>query len=1755
VTAQGVITTLAGNAYACSFSGDGGPASAATLCNVAVPTGDAAGNIYFADNYRIRKIGPDGIINTIAGNGVSGSSGDGGPALSASIGIVKQIAVFGSRVWFVDSSAYKIRSVDLNSGLIQGYGTGSSASAGNGGPFSAASLGYPEGIAFDNAGNLYLSDSGANQVRKVDAVTGIITAFAGYVAGGVSCCAPVGDGGPALGAQLSDPEQIFYYNGGLYIADHNNNRVRRVDLATGIISTVAGNGEIAHTGGDADGQSALLAAVSPRFIALDPAGNLFLADYKLRRVDTSGIIATIGNNSGGSSFGYDDILSTQTYIGLMGFGFDPVANRLVIADYNSRLRQIFYTPPTVTTLTVSPNPAASASVVTLQATVSPATATGSFRFYNDTPAPAFLGSVPVSNGAASFSWTLPTQNTASYQVRAVYGGDAADNLSLATVAENTIRTASTVAVTSNPNPSTGGQYVTLTATVSPSSATGYAYLMLGQSFLGSAALSNGVATFSQSFGGGSYALTVQYQGDGWNLPSTSATLTQVVGAPTTTTLSATPTSSVYGSPVTLTATVSPATVPGSVSFRIGNLQLASVNVVNGQAQLSLNSLQGGSNSLFAVFNSADPNYGASTSPAVVVTVAKAASTVTLTSWPNPALTTDTITLVATVAAAPGVPNGTVQFLDGATVLGSVSLTGGTAYFPTSTLAAGTAHSLTAVYSGDPNYLGSTSPAVSQVVRFATTLAFSMDKAAPLAGQPLTLIATVTPSLATGTVQFTEDGVSLGTAPLSGGIANLTLSSPAMGLHSFTIAYSGDANYGSSLAAGSANIIMPVTGTLTSSPNPSAYGQAVTLLFTVSPSSAMGQVQFKKNGQNLGSAYVNNGTASITLSDPSLPWGLTIGVNSLTAAFGGYNGYGNWTASTTQTVTTAPSTVTLTSSANPSAAGQSITLTATVSPSQVNGSMQFLDGSTVLGTVQLAFGAASFTTSTLIAGTVHSLTAVYSGDATTAGSTSAVLMQTVNKVTSTVALGSSLNPAPYGQGVTFTATVTPSLATGTVQFLDGATALGSATLASGTATLAVSTLSPGGHSITAVYSGDATTVPGTSAPVAQTVNKIASGVTLQSALNPAQIFQDVFFAAGVTPASATGTVQFLDGAAVLGTVTLSNGSAGLVVSTLAVGAHSITAVFSGDANTAAGTSAAVSQTVTKATTATYINSAGGTIVFGQPAVVAAVVNQTVTKLFTATGTLQLLDGGKPMATVPLIGSPTTFSLPNLAVGTHVFTVVYSGDDKNAPSTSAAPETLIVTKATASVTVSSALNPSVSGTPVQFSATVAPAGATGTVQFLDGATAIGTAVLSGGTAVIGAPLAAGSHSITAVYTGDANCNGATSAALTQIVNKSNTSLTLASSVNPSTVAQAVTFTAAVSPASATGTVQFLDGAKALGTATVSSGVASIAISTLAAGAHSITAVYSGDANSAGSASPALAQTVNKAASSVSLSSSPNPSVTGQSVTLKATVSPASATGTVQFLDGANALGTATVKSGSATLAVSTLAAGTHAITAIYSGDAATAGSTSAALTQTVKLPVPAAPTKLTAAAVSSSQINLSWTASASSGVTYNVYAAATSGFTPSAANRVAAGLAGTTWSNTGVPPATTRYYVVTAQNAGGESASSNQASAATTAAISCHVNYSVTSQWNGGFGTAITIKNTGTAPINGWNLTWTWAANQQITQAWNSNYTQAGQNASLTNATWNPTIAAGATLSGMGFNASFSGTNAAPSAFYVNGTLCQ
>src|SRR5207342_1620340 len=152
------------------------------------------------------------------------------------------------------------------------------------------------------------------------------------------------------------------------------------------------------------------------------------------------------------------------------------------------------------------------------------------------------------------------------------------------------------------------------------------------------------------------------------------------------------------------------------------------------------------------------------------------------------------------------------------------------------------------------------------------------------------------------------------------------------------------------------------------------------------------------------------------------------------------------------------------------------------------------------------------------------------------------------------------------------------------------------------------------------------------------------------------------------------------------------------------------------------------------------------------------------------------------------------------------------------------------------------------------------------------------------------------------------------------------------------QSVTFTASVTPSGATGTVQFFDGVNSLGTVALSGGTASLTTSALTAGGHSITASYGGDANFAGSTSPSLSQTVSAASTATALTSSLDPSVFGQQVTLTATVSPSSGpTGTVQFFDGVNSLGTVVLSGGTASMTTSALAVGTHFITASYSGNA--------------------------------------------------------------------------------------------------------------------------------------------------------------------------------------------------------------------------
>jgi RHS repeat-associated protein len=288
-------------------------------------------------------------------------------------------------------------------------------------------------------------------------------------------------------------------------------------------------------------------------------------------------------------------------------------------------------------------------------------------------------------------------------------------------------------------------------------------------------------------------------------------------------------------------------------------------------------------------------------------------------------------------------------------------------------------------------------------------------------------------------------------------------------------------------------------------------------------------------------------------------------------------------------------------------------------------------------------------------------------------------------------------------------------------------------------------------------------------------------------------------------------------------------------------------------------------------------------------------------------------------------------------------------------------LIATAATSTTTaLSSSLNPSTFGKSVTLTATVTGQAPTGTVTFKDGTLTLGTGSLAGTgnarTATYSiSTLTVGSHSITAVYGGNSANLSSTASAVTEVVNKSTTTATLISSANPSTVKQTVTFSATVAGDAPGGTVTFKDGATTLGTATLSgtgnSKTATFASSTLSAASHSITAAYAGDANNAASTSAALVQAVSGGASSTILSATPNPATLGQSVTLTAYTNGYNPSGTVTFMDGTSTLGTGTLSGGAATLSINSLAAGSHSLSAVYSGDINNAGSTSAAVNQTI------------------------------------------------------------------------------------------------------------------------------------------------------------------------------------------------------------
>jgi hypothetical protein len=1069
----------------------------------------------------------------------------------------------------------------------------------------------------------------------------------------------------------------------------------------------------------------------------------------------------------------------------------------------------------------------------------------------------------------------------------------------------------------------------------------------------------------------------------------------------TTALANAPNTSTVNGSVTLTATVTGdgtnGAPTGNVVFAIDNgasttplsdcggstgEALSNVDTNHASANCTTQVLTAGSLNLQAQYLG-DSVYAASNSTDQVQTVAAASTTVTVNSTsPATPIVDQSATITATVAPSSGtavVPfAGTMSFsADASPISGcsaqTVNTTTGVATCSYNGLTAGS-HNLTAAYNtGDANYSASSTSAnfPVSVNKAATTVTVnSISPTSPTVDQIVTLTATVQPTTGTavqsfaGTMSFSLGGTSISgctAQPVNSttGVATCQISTGlAVGAQNFTATYSGDSNYNVSPASANFPVtvaVAPTRALVSPAPSTITVDQSVTLTATITPNVTSGEVatadlvamtgnvRFSDNGTAIsgctaqGISFASGvGTATCTTSS------LTAGThNNIVATYLGDSNYNSSPNNSTATVTVnkASSTVAVTSNPTTPTLNNPVTYTAAITfPNPLTviptGTVSFSDnGTTITGCSTQAISVTGSTwiyqatcNQSSLTGGSHAIIAAYSGDANY-NTSSGNLSLSVSAASTTTTVTAAPSPSSVNQSVTFTVKVLGGntvAVTGTATVTaDGTNTLGTCTLSgwtSGTSTascsVSSSSLTKGTHGFTASYSGDSNYSNSTSTPAGSlTVNQTSTTLGLTTSGSPSTVNQasPVIFTATVTP-SFTGSV-------------------------VPTGSVSFTATPSG----------------------------------GSASPIAGCTAVTISS-----------------------GGIATCSGASLVAGTYTINASYTGDSNFGTST-ATGVAQTVNKGTSSVSVSGAPNPSTVNASVTFTATITPSPAggiapSGTVSFTDKASTGPTTAISGCTNVslnvVGgnsvatcttATLVLGLHTITATYANDSNFTGNTGTA-SQTVNAATSSITLNSSsplvsgTPTSSVNQTVTFTANIPVPSGsttlTGTVAFKDGASTIaGCAAVApqatqstNWVANCADPSLTAGNHTITAAYSGDSNFSVTGG-SLTQAVNKATTTLAVSSTPDPSAVNESVTFTASLTAPSGSlspnGTVNFTDSVTGTSIPTCAAATlssvggtlqATCTTATLTLGNHSVTASYGSDANFANSSNS-VAQTV------------------------------------------------------------------------------------------------------------------------------------------------------------------------------------------------------------
>ena len=1011
-----IITTVAGTGDS-GYKGDNGPASASTLSS---PTGisiDGAGNLFIADtsNNVIREVNSvTGIIATVAGNGTSGYGGDGLVATNASIELDGPTGITvdaSGNLYIADTANQRIRRIDAVTGIIttaagngnpSGLGDGKGTYFGDTGLATNAGLSLPYAVAFDPSGNMYIPDSANHRIRVVAAVGGAITAastintIAGTGAGGNATCPT----GPAISQTLNTPSGVAIdAAGNIYIADTQDSCIRKVNSATGIISSIAMNGATALSLAGAVDQAQVYAPIG---IAVDGMGNVYYADFYYMIVDE------IQSNTAVQDFRATPVRqgsqSTSPLLqGLENDGNAPLDLSAFTAVSNSAVSN------SATTCSLS-NPFTEDADCSIGALFAPQSAGN-----------PLLGTISVTNTS------LDTP------------------LSIVLIGDATAVNSTSITLASAPNPSEFNHPASFTATVSTGANTGSL---------------TGTVTFSDTFN----SVTTQ-----------------------------------LGAPIAVNA--------------------------SGVATLSYSTLAVGVHTVSAVYNG-DPTHFASTAPATVQQTIYEATRTVLTAAPSsPSAIGANVTFTAAVSVTDGGAfplDGSVTFTDNAVAFAgnTIPIVGGVATFTTNALTQGV-NTITATYAPNTtNLIQGSTTSISQAAQTPSTIILGSNPNPSIYGNSVAFtvtVPTVGSTAATGSVNISIVPVGSSTAvatlpvTLSGnpGVGSASISTLAVGTYSVTGHYAGDNNYAQGTSAPitqTVNVAQTATA-LTAAPNPGIAGKAVALTATVTvtqgTATPTGSVQFSDtfNGAttNLGSATVgSNGKA--VLSPVLAP-----GAHAIVATYGGDKNDNGSSGSLALAVIQATTTASLTVTPNPAIVDGIITFSATVSGNggTPTGTISFLAGATTLGTATLSAGNAQITNATLAAGT-YSITAVYQGDANDDASTSAAVSLVIGTIPTATNISTTATSGSSSQTILVSNVVdegvTGVMPTGTVTFTSGTSTIGAATLnSSGVATLSPD-LATGNYTIIATYSGDALHSPSTSVALPIT----GAGTSFNLVVNPTSV---------------------------------------------------------------------------------------------------------------------------------------------------------------------------------------------------------------------------------------------------------------------------------------------------------------------------------------------------------------------------------------------------------------------------------------------------------------------------------------------------------------------------------------------------------------------------------------------------------------------------------------------------------------------------